>query len=44
MLSTYSSMIDSKEDRENKAGDGLEPEPPLETRVMVGAPRFSNLD
>jgi hypothetical protein len=40
---TCSSMIDSKEDRANKAGEGLEEEPSLDTRVMVGALGFSIL-
>jgi hypothetical protein len=39
-LSTCSSMIDNKEDRANKAGEGLEAEPPLKTKAIVGAPGF----
>jgi hypothetical protein len=42
-LSTCSFVIDSKEDKANIAGEGLEAEPPLETRAMVGAPGFSIL-
>jgi hypothetical protein len=42
-LATYSSMIDSKEDRANKAGEGLEAKPPPKTKIMVGAPGFSIL-
>jgi hypothetical protein len=36
-LSTCSSMTDNKQDRANKVGEGLEVEPPLETRATVGA-------
>jgi hypothetical protein len=36
-LSTCSSVTDNKEDRANKVGEGLEVEPPPETRAMVGA-------
>jgi hypothetical protein len=42
-LSTYSSVIDNKEDRANIAGEELEAELPLETSAMVGAPGFSIL-
>jgi hypothetical protein len=42
-LSTYSSVMINKEDKENIAGEGLEKEPPLETRAMVGALGFSIL-
>jgi hypothetical protein len=35
-LSTCYSMIVNKEDKANKVGEGLEEEPPLETRTMVG--------
>jgi hypothetical protein len=41
--STCSSVIDNIEDRVNKVGEGLEAEPPPETRAMVGAPGFSIL-
>jgi hypothetical protein len=36
-------MIDNKEDKPNKVGEGLEAEPPPETRTMVGAAGFSIL-
>jgi hypothetical protein len=42
-LSTCSSLIDNKEDKENIAGQGLEEEPPPDTRALVGAPGFSIL-
>jgi hypothetical protein len=42
-LSTCSFVIDNKEDRANKVGEGLEAEPPQGTRVMVGAAGFSIL-
>jgi hypothetical protein len=42
-LSIYSFMIDNKDDRINKAGEGLEAEPPLETRATVDALGFSIL-
>jgi hypothetical protein len=31
-------VIENKEDRANKVGEGLEAEPPPETKAMVGAP------
>jgi hypothetical protein len=33
----------NKEDKANIAGEGLEEEPPLETRAMMSAPGFSIL-
>jgi hypothetical protein len=42
-LSTYSSVIDSKEDKANIVGEGLEEEPPPKTRYIVGALGFSIL-
>jgi hypothetical protein len=39
----YSSMMVNKEDRANIAGEGLEEDPPLETRAMVRTPGFSIL-
>jgi hypothetical protein len=42
-LSTYSFVINNKEDRANIADEGLEEEPPRETRAMVGALGFSIL-
>jgi hypothetical protein len=39
-LSTCSSVIDSKEDRANIESEGLEEEPPLDTKSMVGALGF----
>jgi hypothetical protein len=39
-LSTCSSMIDSKENKANIAGEGLEEEPLPDTKAMVGAPGF----
>jgi hypothetical protein len=42
-LSTYSSVTDNKKDKVNRASKGLEEEPPLDTRAMVGALRFSIL-
>jgi hypothetical protein len=41
--STCSSKIDSKEDKSNRADEGLEEEPPPKIRVKVGAPWFSIL-
>jgi hypothetical protein len=43
-LSTCSSVMVNKEDKENIAGEGLDEEPPPETRAMVGAPGFLILD
>jgi hypothetical protein len=42
-LSTYSSMIDNKEDKANIVGEGLDEESPPETRAMLGATWFSIL-
>jgi hypothetical protein len=39
-LYTCSSVMVNKEDRGNIVGEGLEEEPPLETRVMVGVSGF----
>jgi hypothetical protein len=42
-LSIYSFVIDNKEDKANIASEGLEEEPPPETRARMGALGFSIL-
>jgi hypothetical protein len=42
-VSTCSSVMVNKEDKANMAGEGLEEEPPLGTRAMLGALGFSTL-
>jgi hypothetical protein len=36
-------MMENKEDKENITGEGLEKEPPPDTKAIVGAPVFSIL-